>query len=390
MFSDHPWDASLKDLMFRVIRRFNVKGSSKIIFANQLRGIAALLVVLSHLVCVFWRAKDAVSAYTGAPPADGDQPWIGAFINGAYWNFGALGVAIFFTISGFVIPMSLHHTGRLRFIAARFFRIYPTYIVAVGLALTVVWLSCRYWGHPFMWDFGTVLRNMLLIHTLTGTPSVDLVNWTLAIELKFYLVAALIAPLILAGRVWPLIAASALIFAVNKFSHTALGTEMLFVSFMFIGVLFNYLFNGLISLVRFYLAFVVVLGLFLGGWNASPWPDAFWAVTPNYLYGLMIFGGAYLLRNHFRNFRLLDFLADISYPLYIVHSLIGYSVMRILFDHGLKLRVVAPITAATVIGAALIIHLLVERPSISIGKRFKKSSRAPVPLAPTAETGPAA
>lgn len=146
-----------------------MKGSSKLIFANQLRGIAALLVVLSHLCCVFWGAKGAVSAYTGAPPAEGGQPWIGDYINSYYWNSGAVGVAIFFTISGFVIPMSLHHTGRLRFIVARFFRIYPTYIVSLGIALTAVWLSCRYWGSPFMWDLGTVVRNMLLVHTLTGT-----------------------------------------------------------------------------------------------------------------------------------------------------------------------------------------------------------------------------
>ncbi|WP_296258801.1 MULTISPECIES: acyltransferase family protein [unclassified Pseudomonas] len=367
-----------------------MKGTSKVIFANQLRGIAALLVVLSHLCCVFWRAKDTVSAYTGAPPAEGDQPWIGAYINGAYWNFGVLGVAIFFTISGFVIPMSLHHAGRLKFIAARALRIYPTYIIGLGSAMAVVWLSCQYWGRPFMWDLGTVLRNMLLIHTLTGTPSVDLVNWTLAIELKFYLVAALIAPLILAGRVWPLIAVSLLIFVANKIGHSAVGTEMLFVSFMFLGVLFNYLFYGLISRVRFALSFVVILGLFLGGWDASPWPDIFWIVAPGYLYGLLIFSMAYLARNHFRNFRLLDFLADISYPLYIVHSLVGYSVMRILFDHGLRLRFVAPITAVVVIGLALLIHLLVEKPSISLGKKLRKSPRTQVSSAAVAQARPVA
>jgi len=367
-----------------------VKGSSKIIFANQLRGIAALLVVLSHLCCVFWGAKEAVSVYTGAPPAEGGQPWIGNFINGQYWNAGALGVAIFFTISGFVIPMSLHYTGRLRFIVARFFRIYPTYIVALCLALSVVWMSCHYWGRPFMWDLGTVVRNMLLIHTLTGTPSVDLVNWTLAIELKFYLVAALMAPLILVGRVWPLLGTAVLVFAVNKVSHSVLGTEMLFVSFMFIGVLINYLFNELIDVPKFLISVLIILGLFLGGWGASPWPNDFFSVTPNYVYGLLIFGAAYLARNHFRNLRVLDFLADISYPLYIMHSLIGYSVMRIMFDQGLKLRVIAPVTAATVVLAAVVIHVLVERPTISLGKKFKKSAAAGASKNPTVKTEPAA
>ena len=29
-----------------------------------------------------------------------------------------------------------------------------------------------------MWNLPTVMHNMLLIHTLTNAPSVDLVNWT--------------------------------------------------------------------------------------------------------------------------------------------------------------------------------------------------------------------
>lgn len=337
------------------------------------------MVVLSHLGCVFWAAKETVSFYTGAPPAEGSQPFISNFINTQHWNFGALGVAIFFMISGFVIPMSLGTGGRLNFIFSRFIRIYPTYIIALCAGLFSVWLSCQYWGSPFMWNLPTVMQNMLLIHTLTNAPSVDLVNWTLAIELKFYIVACLMGSLIVAGRVWPLLAFSALIFIVNKLIKTPLGTELMFVSFMMLGVLFNYLFRRLITTLEFFTSASIMFAFFLLGWDATIWPDAFFQVAPNYVYGFVIFSMAYVFRANFRDLRVLDFFADISYPLYIVHSLIGYSAMRILFDNGYQLLVVAPVTALLIIGVAYALHVLIEKPTMLLGKRIRRSRQLAYP-----------
>jgi peptidoglycan/LPS O-acetylase OafA/YrhL len=123
-----------------------MQSGQKIVFANQLRGVAALLVVLSHLFCAFWMASGTVSAYTGAPPAIGGQPWVGTIINSYFWSSGAVGVALFFTISGSVIPMSIKNSNRLGFLVARALRIYPTYIVSLLVGLSAVWLSCLYWG----------------------------------------------------------------------------------------------------------------------------------------------------------------------------------------------------------------------------------------------------
>ena len=109
------------------------------------------------------------------------------------------------------------------------------------------------------------MHNMLLIHTLTNAPSVDLVNWTLAIELKFYIVACLMGSLIVAGRVWPLLAFSALIFTINKLIKTPLGTELMFVSFMMLGVLFNYLFRKLITALEFFASASIIFAFFLLG-----------------------------------------------------------------------------------------------------------------------------
>lgn len=340
----------------------------KIIFANQLRGIAALCVVFAHLGYVFWMARDTVANFIGSKVMDGPAPsGTGLFVS-EYLNLGVFGVAIFFLISGFVIPFSVEKTGRLQFLVSRAFRIYPTYIVSLAVALSVVWASSRYWGKPFQWDLSTILQNMTLVHTLTGAPSVDLVNWTLAIEIKFYLFVFILASFIRNAAVWPLLAFSLAVFLINKVTTTALGTELVFVSFMLVGVLFNYLLRGAISVSKFYACSAALLALFFFGWNGTPWPDSFMAIAPNYAYAILIFGFAYFLREKFKNAKVLDFFADISYPLYITHSLVGYSAMRFMFEEGLRFRYIVPITAVIVISVAYSLHRLIELPSVKVGR----------------------
>ncbi len=77
----------------------------RLIFANQLRGLAALCVVGSHLVAVFWAMRDVVGIATASPPQPGDgPPFLGLFLL-TWFNLGPFGVGIFFLISGLVIPM---------------------------------------------------------------------------------------------------------------------------------------------------------------------------------------------------------------------------------------------------------------------------------------------
>ncbi|HEN3634123.1 TPA: acyltransferase family protein, partial [Yersinia enterocolitica] len=82
----------------------------KIIFANQLRGIAAIMVVMSHYLGSFFYRQDLVSARIGSDSIPINKPWYADFILNIplnSFNFGPLGVSIFFLISGFVILFSL-------------------------------------------------------------------------------------------------------------------------------------------------------------------------------------------------------------------------------------------------------------------------------------------
>lgn len=357
----------------------------KLIFAHQLRGLAALLVVASHLIGVYWGMRDVVAQVTFSPPLEAHIPPIVAVAFQPYYLLGPLGVSLFFLISGFVISFSISKSCRLPFLLARLFRIYPTYVICSFASLSIVALSALYWGQDFQMDWNKLISNLLLIHNYAGYGSIDLVNWSLAIEIKFYLLMALIAPLIVRQRVYPLFVISLVTLAlhwfhtplIHFFSHEptnswlrAFTTEMLYISYMLIGVLFYYHYSGRLS----HLAFALYL-LALSGINSITWAygmleHQFPAVTINYGYAIAIFLLAYTLRGYFRPQLLLDQLGNISYPLYIVHSLVGYSLMRILMNLQLSYEQSLVIALTTAMVLAYTMHRLIELPSNRLGKQL--------------------
>ena len=146
---------------------------------DQLRGLAALAVVVCHL---------AVSAYREAPNlAGGPWPWLALIL-----GFGYLGVPLFFVISGFCIhlPQARALTRATptapdwrRFFARRFWRLYPPYLAALVVALALWWVA----GSPLPWL--AVTTQALLVHPF-HTATFDGVNppaWTLAVEAQLYL-----------------------------------------------------------------------------------------------------------------------------------------------------------------------------------------------------------
>ena len=370
----------------------------RLVFANQLRGIAALSVVFSHLVGVFWGMRDFVGLASASPVQAGPPPDMFALVSHPWFNFGPFGVGLFFLISGLVIPFSLERHTRGTFLLARALRIYPTYAIALLIEMAVVRAGALYWQQPFPYDLWTVVANLLLLHFLSGYPSVDLVNWTLGVELKFYLLMCAAAPLVLRGRVGVLFAMAGLLVAASlalglpslapvavryRTVFLQLSIDMLFLVFMFTGVLFYCHARGLISTARFVLGVAAMLALFAGCWRISLIPEQFPAVAVNYLYAFGIFSLAYAARRYAQPVALLDFFAAISFPVYLVHSLIGYSILKILMiTGGLRYALALPVTLAAVVALATALHYTIERPSIALGRKLASAGGPRLPATP--------
>lgn len=141
-------------------------------YLDSLRFMAASLVVLQHL---FERQAGV---------------WTQGFIR---LGPGVAGVALFFFISGYAIPLSVR--GELdwwRFMVRRLFRIYPLYLAALGLifvsavlAIVPNWIDMP-GASPVRW-----IANLLLVQDFVRVKAFLGVSWTLAIELIWYALFAI-------------------------------------------------------------------------------------------------------------------------------------------------------------------------------------------------------
>ena len=375
----------------------------RIRFANQLRGLAALGVACSHLIGVYWVFPAVVTAATASsPPLPQALPGLFWLVGHPWFNLGPFGVGVFFLISGLVIPISLGTHSRLSFLGARLLRIFPTYVACLLLLVGVIALNAAGWGRPFPYRIGDVVGNALLGYDLVGRPSIDLVNWTLSIELKFYVLVVLLAPWIRRGSVLALLGVGVAVFACDRLiaagvlgpadpapstpGYTA-SSHLLCLTFMLMGTAFNYHLRGLVRTRTLLAVLAALAGLFVLTWRTSVWAVQFPVVTVNYAYALALFGGLYAVRRHIPANPVLDAMAAISFPFYVLHSILGFSVMRLLMT-GAGWPYYPALAAAvlTILAAATLIHRAVERPTIRVGRHL--APRRPVSEAsPTRDRG---
>ena len=103
-------------------------------------------------------------------------------------RYGYLGVPFFFCLSGYVISMSIERSpDPITFIRRRLRRIWPTLSLAAVITTLFLWASG---GHA---SFTALWQNVVLFPILNdAAPNVDDAYWSLWLEFRFYLMAALV------------------------------------------------------------------------------------------------------------------------------------------------------------------------------------------------------
>jgi peptidoglycan/LPS O-acetylase OafA/YrhL len=355
-------------------------------FANTLRGFAALVVVFSHWFGVFWHNRSAVGELINAPALSLEafpSPTLSQLIFAIpLFNWGAFGVALFFLVSGFVIPFSLNKSSLIGFAANRFLRIVPTYVVGFTITLAAVAGSSYFFENDWPFTLKEVLVHYIPgIRDVLWSKNIDSVVWTLEIEVKFYCICALLIAFF--RRLSMLVFFAPICFFVLavllKSNASAWENEDIrlwqlsvvfitasqYIIYMFVGVVFHYIECGTLEKYK---------GLFLGGGLFSCFAYlGFYANQPivsTYAFALLFFCFAFTFRGVFKSNRIFDFFADISYPVYIIHGVAGYAALRVLLELGVRFWVSFLIVSAGCLLLSWLLHKLVEQPSQKIAKKF--------------------
>lgn len=143
------------------------------------RVIAAYFVMLYHLN---WEGEDAFSTV---------------------FKYGYLGVYVFFCISGFITPLSMHWSGYKlslwkNFLVSRFFRLYPAFVV-IALFEILLYSCASFVGFDHKLDQFTAIQ---LMSNFTWTAEffeqdwIIGIFWTLAIEAQFIILILFVYPLL--------------------------------------------------------------------------------------------------------------------------------------------------------------------------------------------------
>lgn len=186
-------------------------GGKRLVFLDGLRGLAALWVVLFHIM-------------VGGHIEGIAQQWPKWLVE-LVFSAGHYGVVVFFVLSGYVMAVNVQAVmidgrGAGLFFLRRLARLLPPYYAGVLLGFAVVFAKGLLGDGARAFDVAGIVAHLTLVQAFVGVPHVNIVFWTLVIEVQFYLMFILLvwlADRLRARFAWdgfrPLVIACACVFA---------------------------------------------------------------------------------------------------------------------------------------------------------------------------------
>jgi peptidoglycan/LPS O-acetylase OafA/YrhL len=374
---------------------------------DELRGIAALAVALVHSMTVLWLGLRGQPRGHGLPQLF-DRVMAVLSIPAHY---GYAGVMLFFLLSGFVIHLPFAGGRRpfefVPYLTRRFFRIYPPYLVALLISLAIgAFLPSAYVFqlHLTSMDMGHVLRSFFLLQNYPhgGGPGMELAAyqpasnmalWSLPVEMELYLAY----PLLLLGlRAIPM-------------ARLALGVAAVSIVATIVDVWIAAPDGSASNVANFQPTFLHYWVIWAAGaWLAErvatrtvpAWRTPYWIALgiltvaallarPKfhlaYDFEEFLWAGVFFLAflrllqanvsKKFAVFRPLAGIGLVSYSLYLIHvptflviaALWGLGHTQLSANFGFCL-----VAVALVVPVAAVMYVLVERPSIALGRRLSE------------------
>ncbi|EHT2487465.1 acyltransferase [Escherichia coli] len=348
-----------------------------------LRGIAALLVIVSHCVRT-----------TESPYSSIDSPSDIILFNAL--DLGSFAVTLFFCLSGATLYLNHKNDKTLAdtasFIVKRIFRIYPAFIFAILAYVLLGNIYVEWYGEPkgiwidsisLPYSSVDVFTHLFLLYDLIGNPYI--INgafWSLPVEFRYYLLFPV--ALFLMRKSGPSsVIALALFLACSVYFmpwKPSMPHFFLLAPSFFGGMLAAYLYERNGKPLKYSLL-IIILSLILASlvWMfRDDLPNQYKALRYynfNILLCIIIVYSS--LRINVINYNAkirnaLGFLGNVSYSLYLLHQLVLTFVFIVCMKVGItgdaKILFIFPITVAVSLLFAWASYKFIEKPGVRLGR----------------------
>ena len=279
-------------------------------------------------------------------------------------GYGYLGVDLFFTISGFVILMSVWGRGPGEFAVSRIVRLLPAYWFSVLLGGAIFLVFGLGNGRP-----GAVIANLTMLQGGLGVRNVDPVYWTLWIELHFYVLIAVLAAVGLTYRRCLIFMASWLFIGLYAQEADAKLLQVFliptwncyFIAGMALFLIYRF---GSNLLLWGFVAVGWLVALRYGIWRAGDIfreaQDGVAVVLITVIFAVMILVATRRLSR--LRWSGLTVLGGLTYPLYLTHQQLSFPVLDAIYP-GLNRWVALAVITAVALLTAYVLYRFIERPA---------------------------
>lgn len=321
--------------------------SKRIYELDALRGFAALAVVFFHYTVKY------------------NEIFTPKVMDDYVFNYGYLGVQLFFIISGFVIFMTISYVkSGFEFVYKRFVRLYPIFWICLIFTFFITSISDI---ERFERSWSEFVINFSMIPGILQTRLVDGVYWSLVPELFFYGFIWLIYKLGLLNKIeivsvfWLVTAIVAKFLIGNSVLNILVNAE------------YCYLFMAGIHFYKIYTkkeslnTHLLILATFIFGIFVNTLPETLIC----FFFYLIFYLLSYRKLIFLKSLKLLVFIGVISYPLYLIHQFFGLTVINKLNEMGIDnyfILLFLPILLSILI--SWLITIYIEKPILTKIKKI--------------------
>lgn len=279
-------------------------------------------------------------------------------------------VFVFFLLSGYVITLSMQRQNFLlkrigQFLFRRWIRIEIPYLISIFVYLSIAFLWAIKSDTAFQIELPRFLHHLTYTAGFAGYEWYNDVYWTLAVEFQFYILIALLFPLIMSNISWlkygTLIALSTTAFFLTN-NHLLFNYAPTFV----IGILLYFYYtkeeHRLLNLLLIALC-LVQTGFQLGI-----------SVSIYLLISALLISITVSKNNVFAR------LGKMAYSFYLLHGAFGGSLLYFFaknIENNLAKYTLIIAGVIVSIGCSWIFHKLIEAPSQNLSKKVKVSNNPP-------------